>query len=271
VQLFKPRNLLPFLFGFVALALGAFPARLGATADNAVRVSPESAYRQGDFATAEKGWRTQLDRERISWTARHNLSLALAQQDRWDEAAAQAVVAFVQEPEDPAVRWQFALACEKAGFVPEPLAEFLSPGLLHRFARLASPAKWQQLAIVSAWFAAAGLIAVLAAAFGAAGGRRRGTAALGIALLAVGVVGGAASAAGWKAYGMAADPSAGIVWRNSTLRSIPTEADTAQKTTPLPAGSVARVDKRFLGWVRLDFDNGQTGWVRKDEVIWLWK
>ena len=271
VQLFKPRNLLPFLFGFFALAFSALPARLGAVADSAVRVSPESAYRQGDFANAEKGWRTQLDREPISWTARHNLSLALAQQDRWDEAAAQAVVAFVQEPDDPAVRWQFALACEKAGFVPEALAEFLSPGLLHRFARFASPAKWQQLAIVSAWFAAAGLIAVLAAAFGAAGRRRRGIVALGIALLCVGAVGGAASAAGWKAYGMAADPSAGIVWRNSTLRSIPTEADTAQKTTPLPAGSVARVDKRFLGWVRLGFDNGQTGWVRKDEVIWLWK
>jgi hypothetical protein len=270
LQLFKPRNLFPFLFAFCALALGLLPIRLGA-ATGAPRPSPDIAYRQGDFASAERGWRAELDREPVSWTARHNLSLALGQQDRWDEAAAQAAAAFVQKPGNSAVRWQFSLACEKAGFVPEQLAEFLSPGLLQWLARLASPADWQLLSVVSAWLGAAGLIAVLAAAFGAAGPRKRGIIALGTVLLAVAVLGGASSAAGWRAYGTAADPSAVIAWRNSTLRSIPTEADTAQKTTPLLAGSIARIDRSFLGWVRLSFDNGQTGWVRRGEVIWIWK
>jgi hypothetical protein len=269
-QLFRPRNLLPFFFAFCVLAFGALPARLAAL-ESAARLSPESAYRQGDFASAEKGWRAELDREPVSWSARHNLSLALAQQDRWDEAAAQAVAAFVQKPDDPAVRWQFSLACEKAGFVPESLAEFLSPGLQPWLARLASSAEWQRFAILSAWLAAAGLIAVLATAFGVGGPRKRGIVTLGLVLLAVAAMGGIVSAAGWRAYGTAADTSAGIVWRNSTLRSIPTEADTAQKTTPLPAGSIAKIDRQFLGWVRLSFDNGQTGWVRKDEVVWLWQ
>ena len=62
-----------------------------------------------------------------------------------------------------------------------------------------------------------------------------------------------------------------IVWHSGTLRSIPTEADTAQKTTPLAAGSVGVADKTFLGWVRLSFPNGQTGWVRKDELTAIWK
>jgi len=270
-QLFKPRNLLPFLFAFCALAFGMLPARLGAAEGSPSRLPPEVTYRQGDFASAERGWRAELDREPVSWTARHNLSLSLAQLDHWDEAAAQAVAAFVQKPDNPAVRWQFALACEKAGFVPESLAGFLSPGILQQLARLASPADWQLLAVVSAWLAAAGLIAVLAVGFDVAGARRRRIVALGIALLAIAAVGGAASAAGWHAYGTAADPSAGIVWRNSTLRSIPTEADTAQKTTPLPAGSIAKIDRSFLGWVRLTFDNGQTGWVRRNEVVWIWK
>jgi hypothetical protein len=269
-QLLKPRNLLPFFFAACAFVIGALPTGLGA-ADSAARISPENSYRLGDFAAAEKGWKAELESEPVSWTARHNLSLALAQQDHWDEAAAQAVAAFVQKPEDPAVRWQFALACEKAGFVPDSLAEFLSPGMLQWLARHASPAEWQQFALVSSWLAAAGLVAGIAAAFGVGGRRKRRIVALGIALLAVAAIGGAASAVGWKAYGTAADPSAGIVWRNSSLRSIPTEADTAQKTTPLPAGSVAKTDRRFLGWVRLTFDNGQTGWVRKEEVVWLWQ
>jgi len=62
-----------------------------------------------------------------------------------------------------------------------------------------------------------------------------------------------------------------IAWRAGTLRSIPTEADTTQKTIALPAGSVAVQDKTFLGWVRLDFENGQTGWVRKEDVIGFWQ
>jgi hypothetical protein len=270
-QLFKPRNLLPFLFGFCVLLSGSLPTRLGAATDIAAGLSPDSSYRLGDFASAEKGWRAELAREPVLWTARNNLSLALAQQDHWDEAAAQAVAAFVQKPENPAVRWQFALATEKAGFVPESLSDFLTPGPLQWIALQASPAEWQRLELVSVWLAAAGLIVGLSAAFGFAGLRKRSITALTIALIVIGAAGGAASAAGYEAYGTAADSSAGIVWRNSTLRSIPTEADTAQKTTPLPAGSIARTDRRFLGWVRLSFDNGQTGWVRKEEVVWLWQ
>ena len=65
-----------------------------------------------------------------------------------------------------------------------------------------------------------------------------------------------------------------LVWNQTTLRSIPTEADTTQKTTPLAAGTLALADKVFLPgdrWVRLQFTNGQTGWLRQDDLIWLWR
>jgi hypothetical protein len=38
---------------------------------------------------------------------------------------------------------------------------------------------------------------------------------------------------------------------------------------PVP-GSVAVVTKTFLGWQQLTFENGQTGWVRKDDLVPLW-
>ena len=269
-QLFRPRNLFPFLFAGFLAAVGILSCTLIAASDASARLSPESAYRQGDFASAEKGWRDELSRQPLSWTARHNLSLALAQQDHWDEGAAQAVAAFVQEPGNPYVRWQFALACEKAGAAPEPLAAFLPPGLLRSVAQLASPADWQHLAVASAWLAAGALIALLASAYGAASSSRRWL-GVSIAFLALGLAAAGVSAACWRAFGTSADPDSGIVWRSSTLRSIPTEADSSQKTATITAGSLARLDKRFLGWVRLAFDNGQTGWVRKDEVVWLWQ
>ena len=79
-----------------------------------------------------------------------------------------------------------------------------------------------------------------------------------------------AATASLLAYGSAADPGAAVVWRAGILRSIPTEADVDQKTEPLSAGNVASVNKAFLGWVRVSFENGETGWVRAGEVVPLW-
>ena len=90
-------------------------------------------------------------------------------------------------------------------------------------------------------------------------------------LLLAGVLLTAASLVGVRAYGDTADARAVIVARAGILRSIPTEADTSQKTSTLSAGSIAVIDKTYLRWVRLSFDNGQTGWVLKDDVVGLWK
>ena len=73
------------------------------------------------------------------------------------------------------------------------------------------------------------------------------------------------------AYGPLADPAAVFVWRPATLRSIPTDADTAQKSSPLSAGSLAVAGKTFLGWTKLDFAGGQSGWVRTEDLISLYR
>jgi len=92
----------------------------------------------------------------------------------------------------------------------------------------------------------------------------RGTAAGAVVIAAVAVN-------GILAYGPAARAEAAIVARPTTLRSIPTEADTTQKTTPLAAGGLALIERSFLGWHRLAFEGGQTGWVRKEDVVAVWK
>jgi hypothetical protein len=232
-------------------------------------VPAATAYRRGDFAAAETGWRAKLARDPLDWTTRYNLSVALAQQNRWDEAAAQAGAAFTQQPADASVRWQFALACDKAGFAPDALADFLTPDGLAWLARFASPADWQRAGLAAATLGALALGVFLLRGYGR--GPRPGLAAVGWTASALAVILGLAAGAGWRAYGAAADSDAVIIWRNGTLRSIPTEVDSPQKTVPLAAGSVGVADKTFLGWVRLNFGNGQTGWVRKEETIAIWK
>jgi hypothetical protein len=266
---FFPRNLFPFVAALAILVWFApqvhaqeVPAADAAPAD------PAAAYRRGDFAAAEKGWLETVTLHPSDAVARHNLSLALAQQDRWGEATAHASASFVQDPASPATRSQLALATEKSGFVPAPLVGFLPVGPLQSLARLASPCAWQALAILAAMFFAGGLGAWLFGAYRRPS-RLRVISASTACLLALLL--GASAAVSLHTYGVLLNRNAAIAWRSGTLRSIPTEADTTQKTTVLAPGSVGVMGKTLLGWVHLTFENGQTGWVRKEEMIGIWQ
>ena len=255
-----PRNLFPYaVLVLVTLALLAPSLR---AADGSV------AYRSGNFPAAEKAWHDAVVKDPANPGARYNLSLALAQQDRWDLAMAHATAAFVQAPDGEPIRWQFALAAEKAGYLPEPLAAFPHPGPLQTLAQLASPGDWQTWLLVAATVVAFSIGLLI---FGAYRSRSRLRTASALLLLTVGVLLALASVLGFHAYGETADARAVIVWHAGQLRSIPTEADTTQKTSTLAPGSIAVIDQTFLGWIRLSFANGQTGWVRKDDVVALWK
>jgi hypothetical protein len=255
-----PRNLLPFLVTVVALLfLPSLHAEDGA-----------AAYRRADFSAAEKAWHEAVAAEPTNPGARYNLSLALAQQDRWDLAMAHATAAFVQAPAREPIRWQFNLAGEKAGYLPAPLTAFTHPGPTQSLALLASPAEWQAGLLVAAILVALALALLLLNAYRGSSRLRNWCAG---ALLILGLALAGASVVGYYAYGEAADARAVIVWRSSTLRSIPTDADTTQKTSTLAAGSIAIADKTFIkdAWIRLTFENGQTGWVRNDDVVGLWR
>lgn len=264
-RLFLPRNLLPF--AAVLLAAALIPVTLLHAATDAER-SAAAMYRAGDFANAESAWRQNLASQPTNAFVRHNLSLALLQQDETGEAAAQAVAAFVQYPRQPAIRWQFAHAAEKAGFVPEPLREFARGGPLAAVAGLAGPGAWQRALILASVLVAAGLGWLITIAYG----RRSRVRVLGaVAVTGLGLILGTVALTGYLAYGAAGDRHAAVTFRAGTLRSIPTEADTAQKTSALPAGSLGVVDHEFLGWKRLRFANGQTGWVRQEDLVPLWQ
>jgi hypothetical protein len=275
VSLLLPRNLLPFavaltvlffVFNFPRLAADD-TSNLSAPVSHPSAGETSAAYRSGDFAAAEAGWRDALTQAPTDWVARHNLGLALAQQDRWPEAAAQWTAAFVQHPTNDVLRWNLALGYEHAGYASD-FAAFTTPGPLQMLARLASPAEWQRLLAAAAALAAVAFALLLARGYKLTG---KWVNFIALFSLVLALLVSAAASAGFYAYGQAADPRAALVWRNATLRSIPTEAETTQKTSPLVAGDLAVADKTFLGWSRLVFDNGQTGWVRTDDLVSLWK
>jgi tetratricopeptide (TPR) repeat protein len=260
LQLFRSENLIP-LIALALICLGFGPQSMHAQ-------EARAAYDKGDFPAAEKAWRQTLSQNPTDWIAHHNLSLALAQQDQWPEAAAHAAVAFAQHPRNPAVRWNFELTSGHAGYIPSALGNFVRPSPLHLAARTFSPAEWQALIFVGLSLLAFAGALFLTKAYGADSTLLRPA---GWVLVAIGGVAIIGSVVGLRLYSPADDIRAALIWRNSTLRSVPTEADTTQKTTPLAPGTIASVNKNFLGWVQLVFSNGQTGWVRKDDLVRIWQ
>lgn len=258
MSLFANRNLFPFFF---ALALALMPVAAHADAGG-------EAYKRGDFAAAETDWRKALGAAPTDWTLRHNLGLALAQQDRWAEATAYWTSASLLNVRADATRWDLALGLQRSGLAPAELVEFSRGEGSHQLARWATPAEWQFVLIGAALLLAAALIVLLLQGY-----RRIGAWAKTVALTTslVAVVLAAAATLSLHTYGPLADPSAVFVWKATTLRSIPTEADTTQKTTPLSAGSIALVEKTFLGWTKLSFAGGQSGWVRSEDLIALYR
>ena len=297
-SLFEPKNLLPWLGGngngvpkrrddavfTAAIVLFSLffllPGALAATEAESLTpasvekplnyfTSPREAYYAGEFQAAEQGWRAVIARDPTNWIARHNLGLALAQQGHWPEAAAQWTSAFLLNPRDESVRWHLVLGYERADYTPPGLGEFAAAAGPHLLARLASPAEWQWLLVCECLVLAGGLLILLLRAYRHVASRWARPAAF--SAMAAALVLALGAVMSLRFYGDAADPRAAIAWHQVLLRSIPTEVDTQQKTSSLPAGSLAVVDKEFLGWVRLAFGNGQTGWVRQQDIVWLYR
>jgi tetratricopeptide (TPR) repeat protein len=216
------------------------------------------SYAAGDFPAAEKAWREAVSAAPLAWPARHNLALALAQQGQWDAAAAHAHAAALQAPSATEPRRLLDVVLPRASYRPAP-----PPAA----ARLLAPRAWQHLA-----FTAATLLALAPAAYLLAAYRRAPAYRIfGHTALVVSLATLVASLAAVRAYGPSAHPDAVLVWRDSTLRALPTDAGDQKVTADLPAGTLARVDKAFLGWRRLVMPDGTTGWVRAEPLVGLWR
>jgi hypothetical protein len=138
----------------------------------------------------------------------------------------------------------------------------------HRIARIFSPGEWQGVIVASGALAAFALLLYLWQAYRRRSMLVRRTAGTLVVLATLAAI---IALVSLDLYGPLAQADAVILWQPAVLRSIPTEADTTQKTETIPIGTIAIANKTFLGWVRLAFPNQQTGWVRKDDVVWLYR
>ncbi len=291
LRLFLPRNLWPTAAIALFLLHGAH-----SRADDAM-----DAYQSGDFARAETLFAQRVAKAPTDWRARNNLALSLAQQGRWSEAAAHWTSSRVLNPRDQTIAWNLGIALQKAGLAspedtaaskftphlanfldaarreegmdearqpsPEPahreLVAIAHPPAAMRIVAALSPAQWQWLVVLAALLGATGFAVVLLAQHRPRF-RPYGQPALAAPVLAALIT--VAAALAHAHYGILADRRAAIVGTTSSLRSIPTDLE-QQEAKPLPAGTIAAMEKEFLGWRLLRLGNGETGWARSECLV----
>jgi len=262
------RHLLPLLAVSTLLIQLASPARAALPgAANANDAKAREAYNAGNYPEAARLWSTELASAPLSWPLRHNLGLAYLQHDQPGAAMAELASAFAQNPTDDEVRRNFRLACTQAGVSPEVLGELSGEGPLPALTRLAPLRCWQYALALATLLLALGLVLLLARAYGR---RLPLQIPLACTLLGLGLVLTLLSGTVLHRYGLVRDDASALVWQNTTLRSIPTEADATQKTSALPTGTLLHVDKAFLGWRHITLANGEGGWVRASDLVMLW-
>jgi tetratricopeptide (TPR) repeat protein len=223
---------------------------------------PAMLYARADFPAAEAAWRDALDASPRDAALRHNLALALAQQGRWDESAAHAYAAALHAPSDPALRRLLDATLPRATYAPPAIPDLARRLAVHEWQLLALAAALVLLTLVP--------IAYLFARF-SRGPFGSASFFIGHLSLVVAVAALVASLLALRAHGPAIAPEAVLVWKADTLRAVPTELGEQKVTTDLPAGTLARVDKDFLGWRRLVLRDGNTGWVRAESLVRLWQ
>ncbi|MCG9915933.1 MAG: BatD family protein [Phenylobacterium sp.] len=202
------------------------------------------------------------------WRARHNLAVALAAQDRWEEAAGHAAIAWVQHPSDPQLRRLWLMTSAKAGYSLEPRASVPRPRDWRGHAiALASPAVWRWSAIGFAWLAALGLAGALYARYRP----RPYVTQVGLSLAGLAMAGGLISALALNAYGPLASHRAVVIWGAGALRDLPVDTPVEAAAIQLAGGSVGRVEQAYLGWRRVRLGDGRTGWTREENLLWVWK
>ena len=70
-------------------------------------------------------------------------------------------------------------------------------------------------------------------------------------------------------YGKLADRGAVMIVDVAPLRSVPTEVE-PQAEKAYPPGSIAHLEKNFLGWSKIRLPNHDSGWIRTENLVPLY-
>lgn len=224
-------------------------------------------YQNGNFAAAGAIWTAQINKSPEALEPRYNAGLAAAQQGDWPRAWAFWTSALCLDPHNDDLAWNIKIAHQNTTAYDPVLRSLVEREGLFSIISMQSPAGWQRLSYHSIWalgiLLGLGVVAIYVRPVRRSAGP----------LIAAGILAGVlAHFSVWahQKYEALGEPDTQLFVEDASLLSIPTDLQQDQVTSSAGAGTIAKVEKRFLTWVKVSLPNGETGWTRQQNLLPLY-
>jgi len=264
------RNLHPWGSFLLILWLGGLSLfgaeKKEATTENK-GTEPLGMYRTANFEGAAEIWAEKVRAQPTDSIARNNLALAYYQLGDKERALAHGLSAYLISPAIESVAWNARIFAGSADQLDPAInrvwEDHWTAWLTSRLGVFA----WQLMLVGGGTLAALGGILWLASGYYGFYRRIFFRAGSGAVLLGAMVAMMAGLALG--VYGKLADRGAVMIVDVEPLRSIPTEVE-PQAEKAYPPGSIAHLEKSFLGWSKIRLPNHDMGWIRTEHIVPLY-
>ena len=269
----KPKNLFPWLAALLFLFVAVEP--VGAQAINkeqpkeekTSKEDPIQLYKTGNFSEAEEVWREKVLANPRDPVARNNLALAYFQLGDKERALAYGLSAYLISPATASVSWNTRIFAQSADQLDRAVMGLWSERSREWLTGRIGVFGWQVALVLGVTILAVGC------GFGLGSGyfpqKKTLLVRVGIATFAIGLMLFMAASTALGIYGKLADRNAVMIVDVEPLRSIPTEAE-AQAEKAYPPGSIAHLEKSFLGWSKIRLPNQDAGWIRSEHIVSLY-
>ena len=268
MDIFSVRNVWPWLGLWILCAgsvvSGSGEAKPDATAE---KTDPIALYREGNFEKAGKIWGEAVRKDMRDPVSRNNLGLAWYQIGDKERALANALSAYLISPQTETVGWNAAIFAAASDQLDPAIRRLLEGSWASWLTSRAGILAWQIALVAGSAGVALGVGLWLASGYLAA--RRKVLFPAAVAVGSLGLLGFILAGSALGMYGGLADARAVMLVDFQPLRSIPTEVET-QAEKGYPPGSIARLEKSFLGWSKVRMPNQDAGWIRTENIVPLY-
>jgi len=273
LEALRPKNLFPWVSWACLVLMFEATSSWGVGASNTKESemksasNPIGAYRSGSFEEASQAFQKEVRERPGNPISRNNLALTYFQMGDKERALAYGLSAYLISPETPTVGWNTRIFAQAADQLDSSVLglwdDWGSAWLTSRLGVFG----WQTILVLGSALCALGLGLGLAAGYFAS--RRRAYLRLGAGALLLGAVSVLTAGSAVGVYGKLVDRSAVMIVDVEPLRSIPTEVE-PQAEKAYPPGSIARLEKSFLGWSKIRLPNQDAGWIRTEHLVPLY-
>ena len=261
------RNLHPWGSFLLILWLGGLSLfgaeKKEATTENKI-TEPLRMYRTANFEGAAEIWAEKVRAQPTDSIARNNLALAFYQLGDKERALAHGLSAYLMSPAIESVAWNARIFAGSADQLDPAINRLWEDHWTAWLTSRLGVFAWQLILVGGSTLAALGGILWLASGYYGFYRRIFFRAGSGAVLLGAMVAMMAGLALG--VYGKLADRGAVMIVDVEPLRSIPTEVE-PQAEKAYPPGSIAHLEKSFLGWSKIRLPNHDMGWIRTEHIV----